>query len=122
MLVIDDGVNVTPHALLNTKFINVFAADIFVDALVTFELNLFEYLFTIVKVVLSVYVYVIYGLYMTVEFSVDTNSTSYDISVSFPFFNIIPCFALFGDKWFHIYFDYRRPYEGWGLFAIEQLA
>ena len=25
------------------------------------------------------------------------------------------------DKWYRIYFDYRRPYEGWGLFSIESL-
>ena len=25
------------------------------------------------------------------------------------------------DKWYHIYFDYRRSYEGWGLFGIEKL-
>jgi ubiquinone/menaquinone biosynthesis C-methylase UbiE len=25
------------------------------------------------------------------------------------------------DKWCKIYFDLRRPYEGWGLFAIEKL-
>ena len=25
------------------------------------------------------------------------------------------------DKWYRIYFDYRRPYEGWGLFGIEKL-
>ena len=25
------------------------------------------------------------------------------------------------DKWNRIYFDYRRPFEGWALFAIEKL-
>ena len=25
------------------------------------------------------------------------------------------------DKWYRIYFEYRRLYEGWGLFGIEQL-
>jgi len=29
--------------------------------------------------------------------------------------------AAWTDKWFRIYFDYRRPYEGWALFAIERL-
>ena len=29
--------------------------------------------------------------------------------------------AAWNDKWFHIYFDYRRPYEGWALFAIEKI-
>ena len=25
------------------------------------------------------------------------------------------------DKWYQIYFEYRRQYEGWGLFAVERL-
>ena len=25
------------------------------------------------------------------------------------------------DKWYRIYFELRRPYEGWGLFAIEKI-
>jgi len=25
------------------------------------------------------------------------------------------------DTWYRIYFDYRRPYEGWGLFGVERL-
>jgi len=25
------------------------------------------------------------------------------------------------DTWYRIYFEYRRPYEGWGLFGIERL-
>jgi len=25
------------------------------------------------------------------------------------------------DTWYHMYFDYRRQYEGWGLFGIERL-
>ena len=25
------------------------------------------------------------------------------------------------DKWYRIYFDCRRPYEGWGLFAVERV-
>jgi ubiquinone/menaquinone biosynthesis C-methylase UbiE len=25
------------------------------------------------------------------------------------------------DKWYRIYFDYRRPYEGWAMFGIEKL-
>ena len=25
------------------------------------------------------------------------------------------------DKWYSIYFEYRRQYEGWGLFAIEKI-
>lgn len=29
--------------------------------------------------------------------------------------------AVWLDKWYHIYFRYRRQYEGWGLFAIEKL-
>jgi len=30
-------------------------------------------------------------------------------------------FAAWDDKWYRIYFEQRRPYEGWGLFAIEKI-
>jgi len=30
-------------------------------------------------------------------------------------------FAEWDDKWYRIYFEYRRLYEGWGLFAIEKI-
>lgn len=30
-------------------------------------------------------------------------------------------FATWDDKWYRIYFEQRRQYEGWGLFAIEKL-
>ena len=29
--------------------------------------------------------------------------------------------AAWADKWHRIYFDYRRPYEGWALFGIGKL-
>jgi SAM-dependent methyltransferase len=30
-------------------------------------------------------------------------------------------FAAWDDKWYRIYFEQRRRYEGWGLFAIEKI-
>jgi SAM-dependent methyltransferase len=30
-------------------------------------------------------------------------------------------FAAWDDKWYRIYFEQRRQYEGWGLFAIEKI-
>jgi len=29
-------------------------------------------------------------------------------------------FATLDAEWYHIYFEQHRPYEGWGLFAIEK--
>jgi SAM-dependent methyltransferase len=32
-----------------------------------------------------------------------------------------PEWAAWTDKWHKIYYDYRRPYEGWALFGMEKL-